>query len=189
MPQPIRRPRRTLAALATGLAAVGVAIGSGADFTAHSENPGSEFIAGRLSIDNMFEGNGLNAASLVPGAPRTRAGTEIGNTGDVPAELSLSRTDVENHDAGADAPGPVAGKLNLTVYDCGAPEQGCDVHEEAVYDGTLESMSDPVPLGRFAPGQYHYYSFAVGLDGSAGDAYQGDWASTDFVWDAVPAGR
>jgi len=44
------RPRHTLGALAVVLAAVGVAVGSGANFTAHVASAGNTFSAGTLSI-------------------------------------------------------------------------------------------------------------------------------------------
>jgi hypothetical protein len=45
-------PRRTVGALAVVLAAVGVTVGSGANFTANAANPANTFTAGTLSIDN-----------------------------------------------------------------------------------------------------------------------------------------
>ena len=46
------RPRRTLAALATVLAAAGLTVASGADFTATSANPLNTFTTGTLTISN-----------------------------------------------------------------------------------------------------------------------------------------
>jgi hypothetical protein len=192
MPQPIRRPRRTLAALATGLAAIGVAIGSGADFTAHSVNPGNRFDAGALGIDNARESQQVFGVPwLVPGGEPSRSTITIGNSGDMPAEFSLSRADLESHDVGHDAAGPMADKLNLTVYDCGAymaaetDPPDCEGNRRAVYEGTLGSMDRPVPLGRIWAREYHCYEFAVQLDRSAGNGYQHDWTEATFAWDAV----
>lgn len=195
MPHPIRRPRRTLAALGTGLAAIAVAIGSGADFTAHSENPGNRFSAGTLTIDNIYElQQFFGDDNLRPGGTPTRATIEIGNSGTIPARFSLGREDLESHDAGNDAAGvPFSAKLNIGVYDCGSyqagqPHPDCSQYRLPLYEGTLESMSARVDLGRFEPRQYHYYEFVGQLDASAGNEFQGDWASTTFAWDAVQTG-
>ena len=58
-------PRRSLAALATLLIAVGVTAASGANFTASRRTPSNTFTAGSMKILNTKEG----AAILV--APRT----------------------------------------------------------------------------------------------------------------------
>jgi hypothetical protein len=39
-------------------------------------------------------------------------------------------------------------------------------------------------LGSFAGGDKRRYSFSVGLDGTAGDVYQGDSSSVEFDWNA-----
>ena len=66
----IRHPKRTIAALATGLAATGVAVGSGADFSAQTANPANTFTAGTLKMDNSKAGAAIFAPSdLKPGAP------------------------------------------------------------------------------------------------------------------------
>src|SRR4051794_11136452 len=73
--QLVRNPRRTVGALALGLAAAGVAVGSGADFSARSANPSNTFTAGSLSIDNSREGAAVfSPDDLRPGAP-ARTGT------------------------------------------------------------------------------------------------------------------
>ena len=46
----VSRPRRTLAALATVLVAVGITAASGADFTATSANADTTFATGTLTI-------------------------------------------------------------------------------------------------------------------------------------------
>lgn len=59
------KSKRTLTALATVVAAVGVAIGSGATFTAQSANPANTLTSGTLTMSNTKAGvaivSGVNA--------------------------------------------------------------------------------------------------------------------------------
>ena len=65
-------PKRTLAALATVLVAVGVTAASGADFTATSANPANTFATGTLSIYNSKEASAvLTASGMRPGGTAT----------------------------------------------------------------------------------------------------------------------
>ena len=50
-------PRRTLGALAVVLAAVGITVGSGANFTASAANPGNAFTTGTL-VDRQLAEHG-----------------------------------------------------------------------------------------------------------------------------------
>jgi spore coat-associated protein N len=193
-PHPARRHRRSLAALATGLAAVGVAVGSGADFSAQSANPSNTFTAGSLTIDNSRAGAAtFSPADMTPGAPARTGTVDIENSGTIAGTFALSRDRLASTDSGDPNPSPFATKVNLTVVDCGAFQgasaPGCgDAGDVTVYDhATLAAMSDRLDLGRFGPGERHRYQFAAQLDASAGDEYQGDSASARFVWDAVQA--
>ena len=79
-------PRRTLGALAVVLAAAGITVGSGADFTAASANPSNTFSTGTLSIGNSQSSAILSAAGLKPGA--TATGTvDIENSGSLVGRL------------------------------------------------------------------------------------------------------
>ena len=55
----VSRPRRTLAALATVLVAVGITAASGADFTATSANADNTFATGTLTITNSRGGQAV----------------------------------------------------------------------------------------------------------------------------------
>src|SRR4051812_2270552 len=80
----ITHPKRTVAALATGLVAVGVAVGSGADFSDEAANPNNVFVAGSLTIDNERENFALlSAQNLVPGAPAKTGTVDIKNSGSI----------------------------------------------------------------------------------------------------------
>ena len=59
-------PRRTLAALAVVLAAVGITVGSGANFTASAANPGNVFTNGTLLIGQSSSSALLNATGNSP---------------------------------------------------------------------------------------------------------------------------
>ena len=185
------RPRRTMVALATALAAAGVAVGSGADFSSRSANPSNTFTAGTLTADNSRDGAAVFSPSdMRPGgAPQTGA-IDIANSGSLPAAFTLTRDRLESTDTGDANPGPFAAKVNLVVTDCGAydgasaPACG-DAGDDTVYDGTLAAMDGAAGLGDFSGGEKHRYVFAASLDASAGNEYQGDSASARFVWDAA----
>jgi hypothetical protein len=172
------QPRLALGALLTVLLAAGAVVGSGADFTASSANPSNTFAAGTLTVANSNEGLAvLSASNMRPGeAPQTGT-VDIENTGSLSGDFELSLGDLTNSDAGH----PLSDKLNLTVVDCGA---ACgDAGDSELYDGTLTAMGT-LPLGEFDPGEEHRYRFDVGLDGSAGNDYQGGSATAEFDFEA-----
>ena len=179
-------PRRTLAALATVLVAVGITAASGADFTASSANPANTFATGTLSIYNSKEAAAvLTAAGMRPGAAATTGTVDIGNTGSLAGTFALNRgTPVDS-----DSVNPLSGKLNVKVVDCGlfvgATAPTCDVGDTVKYTGTLASMSSPISLGTFTGTEKHRYEFSVSVDASAGNPYQGDTSETVFTWTAV----
>lgn len=179
-------PRRTLAALATVLVAVGITAASGADFTASSANPANTFATGTLSIYNSKEAAAvLTASGMRPGAAATTGTVDIGNTGSLAGTFSLNRgTPVDS-----DSANPLSGKLNVKVVDCGlfvgATAPTCDVADPVKFTGTLASMSSAVSLGSFAGTEKHRYEFSVAVDASAGNPYQGDTSETVFTWTAV----
>ena len=183
----IKRPKRTLAALTAVLAAVGVAVGSGADFTATSANPSNTFASGTLTMDNSKDSAAIfTPTNMRPGGPTQTGTVDIKNTGSLAGTFSLSRTNLTN----SDTVNPLAAKINLVVTDCGlyvgatAPTCG-DGDDVAKYTGTLAGMSSSVALGSYAATDKRRYEFAATLDSSADDNYQGDNASARFQWDAA----
>jgi spore coat-associated protein N len=185
------RPRRTVVALATALAAAGVAVGSGADFTSRSANPSNTFTAGTLSADNSRDGAAVFSPSgMKPGGAPQTGTVDIANSGSLPAAFTLTRDRLESTDTGDANPAPFAAKVDLVVTDCGAFAGGdapaCgDPGDRAVYDGTLAAMDGAAGLGDYSAGEKHRYVFAAALDASAGNEYQGDGSSARFVWDAA----
>ena len=181
--------QRTLGALAVLVAATGVVIGSGANFTASSANPNNSFAAGSLSILNDKENAAiLTATDMVPGGtpPPARRHPERRLAAGM---FTLSRSAPVDSDAG----NPLSAKLNLVVKDCGVwPDEARRAlrrrrrHDRSTARRpTIAGMSSPVALGTFAAAEKHRYEFCVQLDASATDAYQGDTSSVQFNWNAV----
>ena len=177
-------PKRTLGALFLILAAVGVAIGSGANFTAQTANPSNTFSSGTLSMSNSKDGAAvLTASNMKPGDVSTGT-VDIGNTGSVAGTFSLSRSALND----SDGANPMSGKLNVLVEDCGDFSAGtptCVAGDPDVYSGTLAGMTSSYGLGSYAANEKHTYKFTVTFDSSAGNAYQGDSSTATFQWDAV----
>jgi hypothetical protein len=183
------QPRMALGALFTLLLAAGAVVGSGADFTASSANPANTFATGTLSMVNSNAGSAvLTASGLRPG--NSAAGTvDIQNSGSLSGTFALVRGAMTN----SDAVNPLTGKLNVTVDDCGTfagatPPICGDGDDVTKYSGTVADMGtsghEVASLGTFAGSEKHRYHFSVALDGSAGNAYQGDTADVVFDWNA-----
>ena len=195
----IRRPKRTLATLALGLTALGVAVGSGADFSAQTANPSNTFSAGALSMDNSRSGAAiLSATNLKPGGTEQTGLVDIKNTGSIDGNFTVSRDQVTSSDSGAQNPTPFANKVIVSILDCGkaridngpyGPEQHdptCgDGDDQVRYVGTLGAQNAPIDLGTFHAGDQHRYLFGANLDPSTGNEYSGDGSSARFVFDAV----
>lgn len=183
----VHRPKRTLAALATALVAVGVTAASGADFTATSANPSNTFATGTLSMVNSKDAAAiLTASNMRPGDPSSTGTVDIENSGSLSGTFSLAR----QSPADSDSAHPLSGKLHVVVTDCGAwngaVANPCgDGDDQSTYSGTLAAMPGTIGLGAFAGGAKHSYKFAVALDPSADDDYQGDSSTVRFVWTAA----
>ena len=89
----VTRPRRTLAALATVLVAVGITAASGADFTATSANADTTFATGTLTIANSKEAQAIWASTsdMRPGDPARTGQVDIENTGSLSGVFKLER--------------------------------------------------------------------------------------------------
>jgi hypothetical protein len=197
--QLVRRPKRTLGALALGLCAVGVAIGSGADFSAQTANPSNTFSAGSLSMDNSKNGAAIfSPTNMKPGGPPQTGVVDIKNTGSIDGAFTLSRDQLTSSDSGAPNPSPFASKVDLWVVDCGkhsitntayGPESvipTCgDADDNTLYNSTLAGQNAALALGTYHPGEQHRYWFGASLDSSAGNEYASDGASARYVFDAV----
>ena len=174
-------PRRTIGALAVVLAAVGITVGSGANFTAHSANPANTFTAGTLSIGNSASSAVLNAGNLKPG--ETATGTvDIANTGSIPGTFTLKTS------SPVDTAG-LLGQLDLKVEDCGlyngttAPTCAAGT-TSSVYTGKANAIGTPT-LASFAANAKHRYQFTVTMPTTIANTFQGTTASVEFDWDAT----
>lgn len=182
----MERPKLTLAALATSLAALGLVVGSGADFTSASANPSNTFSAGSLSQSNSKDNAAiLTASGLKPGGTATGSVT-IANTGSIPGTFTLSKSNLTNPVLGT-AGEKLSDQLDLLIKD----------GTTTVYTGKLGAMGslpldgDTVAAGvqQFgasgAPTATHTYAFTVTLPAATGNAYQGTSTSVQFDWTAV----
>jgi spore coat-associated protein N len=184
-------PRLALGALLTLLLAAAAVVGSGADFTASSANPANTFAAGTLSILNSKEGTAVLSASNLKPTGSSVGTVDIQNSGGLSGAFTLSRTTP----ADSDGTNPLSGKLNLAVVDCGtfsgstAPTCGDGDDVTKYSGGTIAQMGTPghliSALGTYAADEKHRYQFTVTLDGTAGNAYQGDTSSVEFDFNAA----
>jgi hypothetical protein len=177
-----RHPLRTLGALTALIAAVAVAVGSSASFTATSANPSNTFAAGTLSILNSKEGLAvLTASNMRPGDSATGT-VDVQNDGSLSGAFVLSRSNIVD----SDGTFPMSAKLDLVVKDCGDFSSGaptCDGGDPVKYTGTIAAMGSTA-LGTFAAGDKHRYQFVVTFNSGANNNYQGDSSSVEFDWDA-----
>ena len=172
-------PRRTLAALAVVLAAVGITVGSGANFTASAANPGNVFATGTLSIGNtpgtaLFTANGLKPGDTATGT------VDIQNTGSVAGDFALKTANPTGSTA-------LLGQLDLVVADCGewtTAAPSCSTGTTTVYSGKISALTNQA-LGSFSGGVKHRYKFTATLPSSTDDTYQGKTAQIDFTWSAT----
>jgi spore coat-associated protein N len=176
-------PRRTVGALAVVLAAVGITVGSGANFTAHSANPSNTFTAGTLSIGNSNSNPAsaiLSATNLKPG-DSTPGTVDIQNTGSVPGAFTLSTSNVVDTAS-------LLGQLDLKVEDCGlfngSTAPSCTSGTSLVYNGKASSIGSK-SLGSFAANAKHRYQFTVSMPTDIANSFQGKTASVEFDWDAT----
>jgi spore coat-associated protein N len=172
-------PRRTIAALAVVLAAVGITVGSGANFTASAANPSNTFTAGTLSIGSSSSSALFNATNLKPGD--TVPGTvDIQNTGSLPGTFTLSTSHITDTSS-------LLGQLDLKIEDCGlwsgttAPTcSGANV----LYSGKAASVGT-VNLSSFAANAKHRYLFNVTVPTAISNTFQGASATVQFDWNAA----
>jgi hypothetical protein len=187
----VSRPKRSLAALATVLVAVGITAASGANFNAAtSANAANTFAAGTMSIGNSNTAGTtsiLTASNMKPG-DTTSGVVDISNTGSLAGTFSLSKGTLTDS-----AHTPVLStKLNAVIIDCGLYSPGapdCITGTTPIYSGTLAEMGTAghlvTTLGNIAPTAKHRYKFTVTLDPSTPDSDQGASTTAQFLWNAT----
>ena len=193
------RPKRTLGALAVVLAAVGITVGSGANFQATKANAGT-FAAGKMAITNESDKTIFTSANMKPGD--SDSGTvDITNAGTLGGLFYLNQT-VAPARTGHPEDTALLNRLQLTITDCGpvaAPDCSTPVGGAAVYSGPMAGFSSQLNLrnlagsgapAKWAAGQAHHFKFDVafpdagGADGSD-DAAQGGVVSATYNWKAT----
>jgi hypothetical protein len=124
-------PRRTLGALAVILAAVGITVGSGANFTASAANPGNAFSTGTLVIANSPSTALLSVTGMKPGDSPSST-VDITNTGSLAGDFVLKTANPTGYTA-------LLSQLQVTVLDCGAwttTAPDCVTGTTSKYSGT-----------------------------------------------------
>lgn len=173
--------RKVLMSLSALAVASTVVLGSGANFTSSSANPGNTYTAGDLKHTNSKDAAVIfEADKMKPG--ESRNGTvDITNNGDIDGVFTLSKT-VDSQTAA------FASKLRLKVEDCGSPTTGTCTGAPVKYDGVVSSMA-PVSLGTFVATEAHRYKFTVSFPdgGTAGadNPYKGATADVTYNWESV----
>jgi hypothetical protein len=172
-------PRRTLGALAVVLAAVGITVGSGANFTASAANPGNVFATGSLSIGNSPSTALFNASGLKPGDVNNGT-VDIENTGTLSGTFSLATANPTGDTT-------LLGQLDVVVGDCGAWSGGSApscASPSTVYTGKVNSLTGS-SLGTYAAADKHRYKLTVTLPSNTADSFQGKSVQVDFAWSAA----
>src|SRR3984885_5901558 len=138
-------PRKLLIALGALLISSAVAVGSGADFSSTSANPGSLITTGTIVVTDSLAGQSiLTASGMKPGATSSNA-VDITNGGNVPAAFTLAPANLANVPASP----ALSARLTLQIQDLGNPS--CTVScppVVTVYTGALGSMGT-LTLGTF----------------------------------------
>jgi hypothetical protein len=174
-------PRRSLAALATVLVAVGITGASGANFIAATANPTNVFTAGTLTMANSKDNAAiLTASNMRPGDPATKGTVDIKNTGSLASPFTLTKGSLVD----AVSAGAMSTKLNVVVTDCGIDVNCLLGTSTVLYTGTLAAMTN-YALGTFAANEEHRYEFSVALDTSAGNSFQAGTSTVEFDWTAT----
>jgi hypothetical protein len=191
------RPKRTLGALAVVLAAVGITVGSGANFSASKANAGT-FAAGKMAITNEADKTIFASSNMKPGD--SDSGTvDVTNAGTLSGDFYLKQT-LAAARTGFPEDTALLNKLQLVVTDCGdAAAFNCavPVGGAPVYSGPMSSFSSQVALrklsgtqAKWPVGEAHHFKFDVsfpdagGVDGSD-NAAQGGQVSATYTWKAT----
>jgi spore coat-associated protein N len=159
--------RRVLLALVTLVAALAVAIASGATFNASTANPSNGYASGTLTMDNSIADKAIfNASNLKAGD--TAVGTvTITNSGTLAANYSLTES--------ADNPF-TEDLLELVITDT--------TNDTVVYTGTL-GEAGTIDLGTWNAEESRTYKFAATLNIDADNDEQNKTATASYTWDAV----
>ena len=161
--------KRVVGALVTALAAVGVAVGSGASFTASTANPANTFSSGALEMSNSRNDAAIFAGSALKPGESTSGQVTIKNTGTVAGDFTLSEIGATD---------PFNADLKLEVRQSGVATP--------IYDGSFGGVpAGGIALGTYAAGAERTYAFKVTLPASADDSDENKTATATYRWDAT----
>src|SRR4051794_41632168 len=91
------------------LVAIGVAVGTGANFSAQATNPTNTFSAGVVKMDNSKANAAIfSASNMKPGAPAQTGTVDIQNTGSMDMAGTLERGPLLSTDTRLFQPAPCA---------------------------------------------------------------------------------
>ena len=162
------RHKRIIAGLATTLAALGVAVGSGASFTSQTANPSNTFASGIFTHSNTLNGTAIvTGSNMKPGDVKTGEVT-IKNTGTIAGTFKVTESNVTN--------GFTNNNLQLKIDDLTGGSQ--------VYAGPLGGAG-AITLESYDPGEAHTYRYTVTFKDTADNNDQGKNASADYTWTAI----
>jgi hypothetical protein len=188
------RPKRTLGALAVVLAAVGITVGSGANFTASQANAGNAFTTGTLSLSGSpSSGAILSLTNMKPGDTKTGQ-IVLSNTGSLPGNFTLKQAIAGASDAG------LKNALQLEIVHCSTavttdpcdpaatPATGTSVFGSdfmTSFGTSAVSLPGAGSGGSWAPAESNRYKFTVGLLQAVSDnTLQNKTVSATYTWDA-----
>lgn len=180
----IKRPKRTLVALAAVSLAVAVAIGSGAAFTSQSTNPGNSFTSGILKQGNTKNGAAVATLSnMLPGEEKTGSIT-LSNDGNRTGTFQFAKAG-ETNTAGSDqeaCSGTDGGSATCAALG-GALKVEVKDGSTVVYDGLVTAIS--IADFNLAPAASRTLDFRFYLPSATGNTYQGGAYGVQYNWNEV----
>jgi spore coat-associated protein N len=172
--------RRTMiiVTMAVLLLAAAVVIGSGANFTSQSTNPGNTFSAAGFHIYNQHEGTAVFNVTKMKPSDTTNQTWWVELEGDADGVITVSLGNI------VAAPGPNGGnlssRLNVVITDVSTSTE--------IYNGPLTTVTRTI--GTWTPVTRH--DFKVDVTWTNGTAAQdnpcrGSSCTFDITWDATQA--
>jgi spore coat-associated protein N len=182
-------PQKMVGVLFALLLAAAMAVGSGANFTTSSANPGNYVTAGKLTMSNSKANSAIFQISpFRPDDPAQTGSVSLANTGDGNGATTLTMSNLADTNA-ANPTSLLSTKLNLKVEEFSDAAMTTLVATR--YNGLVSAFpSAGVSVGTWTPGVTHYFKFSITWPGTAngGDnVFQGANSSMDFNWNMVQA--
>jgi len=183
-------PQKMVGVLFALLLAAAMAVGSGANFTASSANPGNYVTAGKLTMSNSKAGAAIfQIDPMRPGDPAQTGTVTVANTGNGPGATTLTManlTDTNTANPGSN----LSTKLNLKIDEYSDAAMTTLVANR--YDGVVSAFPNAgVSVGTWSGGSTHYFKFSItwpdgGVAGGE-NVFQGAKSQMDFNWSMIQA--